>query len=85
MWRGGKVTLQKPIIYQEVNGERREIAGNYAIANNHEVRFSVSDYDDNRPLTIDPVLNYVTYLGGAGTDQLAESRWMRREMPMLLA
>ena len=24
---GGKVALQKPVIYQEVNGERREIAG----------------------------------------------------------
>ncbi len=66
--RGGKVELQKPIIYQDVNGQRCEIAGNYAITNNHEVRFAVSDYDYNRPLTIDPVLNYVTYLGGTGTD-----------------
>ena len=59
--------LRKPIIYQEVNGERREIAGNYTIANNHEVHFAVSDYDHTQPLTIDPVLNYVTYLGGSGT------------------
>jgi hypothetical protein len=65
---GGEVELQKPVIYQEVNGERREIAGNYAIANNHEVHFSISNYDGTRPLTIDPVLNYVTYLGGSGTD-----------------
>jgi hypothetical protein len=66
--KGGEVELQRPIIYQNVNGERREIAGNYAIANNHEVRFAISDYDHNRPLTVDPVLNYVTYLGGTGTD-----------------
>jgi hypothetical protein len=65
---GGEVELQKPVIYQEVNGERREIAGNYAIANNREVHFSISSYDGTRPLTIDPVLNYVTYLGGSGTD-----------------
>jgi hypothetical protein len=64
---GGEVVLQKPVVYQEVNGERREIAGNYAIANNHEVRFAVSNYDRRQPLTIDPVLNYVTYLGGSGT------------------
>jgi hypothetical protein len=64
---GGDVELQKPVIFQEVNGERREIAGNYAIANNHEVRFSISNYDASRPLTIDPVLNYVTYLGGSGS------------------
>jgi hypothetical protein len=65
---GGEVELQKPLVYQDVNGERREIAANYAIADNHEVRFAVSDYDHTRPLTIDPVLNYVTYLGGTGTD-----------------
>ena len=65
---GGEVELQKPVIYQELNGERREIAGNYAIANNHEVRFAVAGYDRDRPLTIDPVLNYVTYLGGTGID-----------------
>jgi Beta-propeller repeat len=64
---GGEVELQKPVIFQEVNGERREIAGNYAIANNHEVRFSISNYDGTQPLTIDPVLNYVTYLGGSGS------------------
>src|SRR5580704_499747 len=65
---GGEVELQKPVVYQDVNGERREIAANYAIANNHEVRFAVPDYDHTRSLTIDPVLNYVTYLGGTGTD-----------------
>ncbi|MGC1795410.1 MAG: SBBP repeat-containing protein, partial [Candidatus Acidiferrales bacterium] len=66
--QGGEVALQKPLMYQDVNGERREIAGNYTSPNNHEVRFAVSDYDRNLPLTIDPVLNYVTYLGGTGTD-----------------
>ena len=27
----------------------------------------MSNYDRTQPLTIDPVLNYVTYLGGSGT------------------
>jgi hypothetical protein len=64
----GEVELQKPVVYQEVNGERHEIAGNYAISNNHEIRFSIANYDATRPLTIDPVLNYATYLGGTGAD-----------------
>ena len=63
----GEVELQKPAVYQEVNGERREIAGNYTIVNNHEVRFAVANYDRSRALTIDPILNYVTYVGGSGT------------------
>ena len=65
---GGAVALQKPVVYQEVNGVRREIAGNYLIADNHEVRFSVADYDRTQPLTIDPVLNYSTYIGGEAQD-----------------
>jgi Beta-propeller repeat len=63
----GEVELQKPIVYQVLNGQRREIAGNYALSNDHEVRFAVASYDRTRPLTIDPVLNYVTYLGGSGS------------------
>ncbi len=66
---GSKVALQKPVIYQEINGERREIAGNYTIANDHQIRFSVAAYDHTQPLTIDPVLIYSTYVGGETFDQ----------------
>ena len=66
---GGKVALQKPVIYQEVNGQRREIAGNYALANDRKIRFSVAGYDHTQPLTIDPVLNYSTYIGGEVFDE----------------
>jgi Beta-propeller repeat len=65
---GGIVALQKPVIYQEVNGQRREIAGNYAIANDRQIRFAVGGYDHTQPLTIDPVLNYSTYVGGEVVD-----------------
>jgi hypothetical protein len=64
----GEVELQKPAIYQEIKGERREIAGNYTVASDHEVRFSVAGYDHTRPLTIDPVLTYSTYIGGEAVD-----------------
>jgi hypothetical protein len=66
---GSKVALQKPLIYQEINGERREIAGNYTIANDRQIRFSVAAYDHSQPLTIDPVLIYSTYIGGELIDE----------------
>src|SRR5580698_3077025 len=66
---GGMVALQKPVVYQEVNGQRREIAGNYEIANDHQIRFAVAAYDRTQPLTIDPVLNYSTYVGGELFDE----------------
>ncbi|HWO39433.1 MAG TPA: SBBP repeat-containing protein, partial [Candidatus Acidoferrum sp.] len=65
---GGEVEWQKPDVYQDVKGERHQIAGSYAITNGNEIRFSLPNYDHSLPLTIDPALNYVTYLGGSGSD-----------------
>lgn len=65
---GGKVSLLKPVVYQDINGERRQIAGNYALAKDHQIHFSVADYDHSQPLTIDPILNYSTYVGGTTSD-----------------
>ena len=65
---GGEVLLQKPVVYQIVRGERREIAGRYALVKNHQVTFSVPSYDRSEPLILDPVLNYSTYLGGASAE-----------------
>jgi hypothetical protein len=66
---GGKVALQKPVVYQELNGRRREIAGKYTIANDRQIRFAVAAYDHTQPLTIDPVLNYSIYVGGEVFDR----------------
>jgi hypothetical protein len=65
---GGEVALQKPLVYQNVRGERREIASRYAIGSDHRVTFVVGSYDRSEPLIIDPVLNYSTYLGGSADD-----------------
>jgi Abnormal spindle-like microcephaly-assoc'd, ASPM-SPD-2-Hydin/Beta-propeller repeat len=65
---GGEVTLQKPLVYQVVKGERHEIAGNYVLGKDHKVGFSIGSYDRNKPLILDPVLNYSTYLGGTADD-----------------
>src|ERR1700722_9158383 len=64
---GGEVKFKKPDVYQDFDGTRREIAGNYAIKNRHEVRFALADYDRSQPLTIDPVVTYSTYVGGSGS------------------
>lgn len=61
---GGEVQFQKPLVYQQISGERREIAGDYAITGDHQVTFAVAKYDSSKPLIVDPVLIYSTYLGG---------------------
>jgi ASPM-SPD-2-Hydin domain-containing protein/centrosomal CEP192-like protein/beta-propeller repeat-containing protein len=63
---GGEVELEKPVVYQNVKGGRREIGGKYVLAGNHRVTFAVDSYNRKEPLVLDPTLNYSTYLGGGG-------------------
>jgi hypothetical protein len=66
--KGGQLLQHRPIIYQEENGKRQEIAGGYVLKGKSEVGFEVGAYDASRQLVIDPTLSYSTYLGGAGLD-----------------
>src|SRR5207245_1030720 len=40
--------------------------GRYVLAADDRIHFEISKYDKSRPLVIDPVLSYSTYLGGSG-------------------
>jgi hypothetical protein len=64
----GEVHWRKPVVYQENDGKRIEIDGNYIIRRGQRGGFELAGYDSKRPLIIDPVLGYSTYLGGNGTD-----------------
>jgi hypothetical protein len=63
-----EIRLLKPVIYQGGVGIRNEIAGGYRIDSQGDVSFEIGKYDATRPLVIDPVLVYSTYLGGSGDD-----------------
>ena len=66
---GGDLRQHKPVIYQNIDGVRHEIAGGYVRKGANWVGFQLAAYDASRPLVIDPVvLSYSTYLGGSGTD-----------------
>ena len=64
----GEMRQRKPLVYQEVDGARREVSGRYVMRGRREVGFEVGDYDPSKPLVIDPVLVYSSYLGGASWD-----------------
>lgn len=64
----GYLRKQKPLIYQEIDGHRELVTGNYIINKDKEIGFHAADYDITRPLIIDPVLSYSTYLGGNNDD-----------------
>lgn len=53
---GGEVRQKKPVIYQTIDGARREIPGGYLLEAGNQVRFQVGEYDPAYPLVIDPIL-----------------------------
>jgi uncharacterized protein (TIGR03437 family) len=65
----GEIRQLKPVVYQEVNGKREIIAGRYVIKGKHKVGFELGAYDKNRPVVIDPVLHYSTFLGGSSSEE----------------
>src|SRR5215207_1776608 len=65
----GDLRLSEPIAYQESNGMREEVSASYIRKGVSGIGFQLGDYDRSRPLVIDPVLVYSTYLGGNGFDQ----------------
>jgi hypothetical protein len=66
----GEIVFHRPLVYQQdKDGDRRPVAGQFKLMAKNAVGFSLGRYDRTRPLVIDPVLIYSTYLGGSGGDQ----------------
>ncbi len=66
----GHFIQRRPIAYQDIGGERREIPSRFAVRRNGEISFVLGKYDRSAPLVIDPVLSYATFLGGNRADEL---------------
>jgi hypothetical protein len=82
---GGEMIQRRPVVYQEAGKTRREVACRYVLIEDKEssrtsrdartenrskvVGLEVGAYDAARPLIIDPVLVYSTYLGGGGGEE----------------
>ena len=63
------IRQRKPFVYQELDGRRAEVASQYVLYSGDHVGFQIGAFDSSRPLIIDPVLEYSSYLGGTGFDQ----------------
>jgi hypothetical protein len=64
---------EKPYAYQEVDGQRAEVAADYALdrrARNgvQGYHFNLGFYDRSLPLVLDPAIAYAGYIGGASED-----------------
>jgi hypothetical protein len=64
----GEVRQRRPTVFQEVRGARKQIPARFVKRGKDQIGFRVAGYDRRKPLVIDPVLIYSTYLGGSGLD-----------------
>jgi hypothetical protein len=62
------VRFQKPSAYQDFGANRKNVRAEFVLAGNGRVKFRVGEYDRNRPLVVDPVFGFSSYLAGIGTD-----------------
>ena len=67
----GSIAFHKPVVYQTVDGEKREVEGKFRVLAGNSVGFEVGAYDRTRELVIDPTLIYSTYLGGSTGESVA--------------
>jgi len=69
--KSGKHQLlhHKPALSQNISGEKMVIAGNYTKLGEKRIGFRVGKYDPTQVLTIDPTIDFSSYLGGLGADR----------------
>jgi len=65
----GPAGFKKPVLSQ-MDGDRKvAVEGAFTVAANR-IGFQIGSYDHSKPLIIDPVLTYASYLGGSGNDSI---------------
>jgi hypothetical protein len=64
----GAARFHAPAAWQTRGGRREPVSVRFALDRRRRVRFKLGPYDAQLPLTIDPVIQFATYLGGSGND-----------------
>jgi uncharacterized protein (TIGR03437 family) len=67
----GLATFRKPVVYQMSGDKKANVEAAFVVAGD-QVGFRLGSYDRSRPLVIDPVLSYVTYLAGSAADYIGQ-------------
>ena len=66
-----RLRFAKPMIYQLAeDGSRNLIAGGYVLKGQNHLGFKVEQWDHSRPLIIDPILSWATFVGASNIESL---------------
>jgi hypothetical protein len=64
----GEIRQLAPDVYQETGRGRQRVAARWVRKGSNRFGISVASYDRSKPLVIDPLVVYSSYLGGNGDD-----------------
>ncbi|MFZ5980137.1 MAG: SBBP repeat-containing protein [Candidatus Zixiibacteriota bacterium] len=65
-----RITEHRPRIYQLIDNRQVSVAGEFVLLDDNLFGFKLtSPYDAERPLVIDPMISFSTYLGGGDIDE----------------
>lgn len=65
----GEMVHQHPVTFQIIDGEKKHVESAFTAREDNAFGFEVDEYDQSRPLYIDPlILVFSTYLGGSDED-----------------
>ncbi len=64
------IRQEKPVAWQEIAGNRVEVASRFRMNGDGSVGFEVGDYNRSSALVIDPVLGFAGYFGGSSNDEV---------------
>lgn len=64
-----EVIMEKPIVYQDIDGLRKDVLGEFVLlahsGDTYMLGFSIGEYEASQSLVIDPIINYSSYIGGS--------------------
>ena len=58
----GSFSGSRPYVYQEYNGVKHEVSGNYVLTAQNDAQFEIGSYDRSKALIIDPGYTYASYV-----------------------
>ena len=66
--KNGEVRQTQAVVYQQEASGKQTVAARYAARGDGKVGFELGSDDRSQPLVIDPVIDYLTDLGGSDPD-----------------
>ncbi|HZN95091.1 MAG TPA: SBBP repeat-containing protein, partial [Myxococcales bacterium] len=65
-----KLTLRRPVAYQEISGARRMVTSEYVVKGKRTAWIALGERDRSRPVVVDPVLAFAAQFGSSTEDGL---------------